>query len=136
MINFLVHNCDKNTLYTPKMKLRYPYAKGPNYKQEMENNESLNGGALIAPLCVGMTALFPFISSNESSPFYSTITAEDVYAIQQTLDGLTIDPRDFEYKLDNPNNAWINWQKYSGNTYYSTVLVLYCKYYLNLMTQG
>ena len=136
MINFLVKNCDKNTLYTSKMKLRYPYVKGPNYKQEMENNESLNGGALIAPLCIGMTALFPYISSDPLSPFYSTITAENVSQIQQTLDGLKIEPRYFNYNIQKPDTAWINWQKYPGNSYYSTVLVLYCKYYLNLMTQG
>jgi hypothetical protein len=136
LINFLVNNCDKNTLYTSKMKLRYPYEKGPNYNIEMKQNESLNGGALIGPLCIGMTALFPFISSDTASPFYSTITAENVYQLQQTLDSLTIDTLDFEYSQDFPNKAWINWQKYSGKSYYSTVQILYCKYYLNLMTQG
>jgi hypothetical protein len=72
MMNYVINN--SNNKYQPDMYLLF---NDPAYPGDLDN--SLKGGALIAPLCVGMTGLIHYVQrDNNQSPFYSEITQANV----------------------------------------------------------
>ncbi len=115
-MNYLIYNCIN--VFETNMALLY------------SDGSALNGGALLGPLSTAMTALLPYVSSTDtSSSFYSPITTNNVYQIQNSLNSLTIDISTLTYDNSNPSKGWTNWQ----NDYYSTSLVLTNKYYQTQM---
>ena len=55
------------------------------------------------------------------------IMSNDVNQIQGSLNSLTIDVSTLTYNTSDPTYGWKNWK---DNYYYSSSLVLVCKYYL------
>ena len=119
MMNYLINNCVN--LYNADMYL--PYLNSSTYGARMD------GGSLIGPLCIAMTGLINFTSTDTMSPYYSTITPAHVTAIQNTLQTLTIDTNFFIYNPMVPELAWENWQP----NYYPVCIILVCKSLLDKM---
>lgn len=125
MMNYLIYNCT-NTNGTTfgeseffSNGIQLPLSSGTSF---------LNGGALIAPLCVGMSGLINYTVGDTTSSYYSPITPSDVTAIQSTLNSLTIDTT----SLTPGSTGWINWQE----DYFSTVLTLIGQNTLSKMTSS
>ena len=116
MCNYIISN--SQNLFEPNMILMYP------------DQTYLESHVLLGPLTVIMYAILPYINnSDQTSPYYSTITSDNLNQIINSLNSLAIDTSQFVYNSTNPSNGWMQWQ----SNYYSCSLILVNKYYLNQM---